>query len=98
MITLTIILAIAAIISSAGAVYLLIQNSKFRKDDKSELLCNKHNDKTLELEAKLNRQETAIELLKSEKASNTDVIKIFTMLENLTNLVSEIRDTIFHKK
>lgn len=98
MIILTAILAIAAIFSTAGTIYLLYQNSKFRNNDRSEILCNKHNDKTLEIEAKLNRQETAIELLKSEKASNTDVIKIFTMLENLTNLVSEIRDTIFHKK
>jgi len=95
---LTIILAIATIISSASAIYILIQNSKFRKDDKNEKLCSNHRDKTLELEMKLNSQQTAIELLKSEKANNTDVIKIFTMLENLTNLVSEIRDTIFHKK
>lgn len=95
---LTLILAISAVFSTFSAIYLLWQNYKFRKNDKSELLCEKHHERTTTMENELNKQKIIIELLKSEKANNTDVIKIFAILDNLTKLVTEIRDTIYHNK
>jgi predicted ATPase len=91
----TVIVGIAAIFSAFGTVYLLVQNSKFRNNDKSDTLCSKHNEKTVEMEIKINKQETEIELLKAGKASSNDVVKIFEILEHLTGLVKEIRDKVF---
>lgn len=88
----SIVLAVTAVLTTFAAFYVLYQNDAFKKKDKSDLFCEKHKERTNLIEHDLNNQKMEIELLKSEKANNVDVVKIFERLDNVILLIKELKE------